>query len=99
VDHLLALFPGRLMWGSDWPVLLHAGDSYADWLTAASELTAGVDDAARQAIFSGAAARFYRIDQPRAPTRGCANDVVGQGPPASQGGVPGVASSGAANGA
>ena len=62
VDHLVASFDDRLMWGSDWPVLLHAGDSYGDWLAASRQLLARHEPALIASIFSGAAARFYRID-------------------------------------
>jgi L-fuconolactonase len=61
VEHLVALFGPRLMWGSDWPVLLHAGDDYRDWIAAAERLAAPADPAARDSLFSGAAARFYDL--------------------------------------
>ena len=48
----------RVMWGSDWPVVLLAGD-YAGWLATAQALMAGRSDAERVAIFGGTAARFY----------------------------------------
>jgi L-fuconolactonase len=59
VDHLLAAFgPARLMWGSDWPVVDLAG-GYDRWLAAATETTAGLADADRDAIFGGTAQRIY----------------------------------------
>ena len=59
VEHLLAAFgPARLMWGSDWPVVDLAG-GYDRWLAAAMELTAGLSEADRDAIFGGNAGRFY----------------------------------------
>lgn len=59
VDHLLAAFgPDRLLWGSDWPVLLLAGD-YAGWLACAERL---VPQADHPAIFGGNARRLYRVD-------------------------------------
>jgi L-fuconolactonase len=61
VDHLTRHFAGRLMWGSDWPVLLHAGDSYGDWVAAARALAAPADEAQETELFHGAAARFYGI--------------------------------------
>jgi len=62
VDHLLASFgPGRLIWGSDWPVLNLAAD-YARWLAACASLLDGVPDADRHAVFGLNALRFYRID-------------------------------------
>ncbi len=50
----------RVMWGSDWPVVLLAGD-YAGWLATAQALVAGRSDAERAAIFGGTAARFYGL--------------------------------------
>lgn len=58
VEHLVARFAGKLMWGSDWPVLLHAGDSYADWVRAARDMAKSDDEAA---LFEGTARSFYRI--------------------------------------
>jgi L-fuconolactonase len=59
VDVLLEAFgPGRLMFGSDWPVLTLAAD-YATWLAAAEALTAGLSDAERAQVFGGTAAAFY----------------------------------------
>ena len=60
-DHLLDVFGAdRVMFGSDWPVvLLEAG--YAEWFAAAQALTANCTEAERQAIFLGTAARFYGI--------------------------------------
>jgi L-fuconolactonase len=62
LDHLLATFgPERLIWGSDWPVLLLAG-SYGGWLSAARALIAerlSVEQAA--AVFGGNAIRAYGL--------------------------------------
>jgi len=61
VDVLIEAFtPGRLMWGSDWPVLRIAGE-YAGWRAAAGELTAHLSDAEKDDIFGGAATRFYGL--------------------------------------
>jgi len=61
VDVLLESFgPQRLMWGSDWPVLLEAGD-YPSWLNAAETLTKHLSANDRAAIFGGTAAAFYGI--------------------------------------
>jgi L-fuconolactonase len=61
VDVLLDCFgPKRLMWGSDWPVLLLAGD-YARWLEVAEELTAKLSSSERASIFGGTAAAFYGV--------------------------------------
>jgi L-fuconolactonase len=61
VDVLIEAFgPRRLMWGSDWPVLVLAGD-YPGWLAAARELTAHLGEDDRDQIFGGTAARFYGL--------------------------------------
>jgi L-fuconolactonase len=61
VDVLLSEFgPGRLMFGSDWPVLTLASD-YARWHETASTLLNELSDAERAAVFGGTAARFYRL--------------------------------------
>lgn len=60
VDHLVATFGDRLMWGSDWPVLLLSGDTYGDWLDTARAL-AGLDAAGEAMLFAGCARRFYRF--------------------------------------
>ncbi len=61
VETLLSAFgPERLMFGSDWPVVELAA-TYDDWWRVANELTAGLSEAGRKAIFGGTAARFYRI--------------------------------------
>jgi len=52
--------PGRLMWGSDWPILNVAG-GYDDWFGIAQRLTEHLSDADRHEIFGGTAARFYGI--------------------------------------
>lgn len=60
-EHLLACFgPGRLMWGSDWPVVDLAG-GFERWRDATLELLGSLDAPARQAILGGTAADFYRI--------------------------------------
>ena len=46
VEHLVATFGARLMWGSDWPVLHLAGDSPGQWFGDADRL-AGRRGAAR----------------------------------------------------
>ena len=61
VDHLLRHFgPGRLMWGSDWPVLNLAGD-YLQWHAASTQLLAALPAADRARIRGGNAAAFYGI--------------------------------------
>ncbi|OHV79198.1 amidohydrolase [Ensifer sp. LCM 4579] len=63
-SHLVDVFGAdRVMFGSDWPVvLLEAG--YAEWFAAARALTAERTESERQAIFAGTAARFYGITAP-----------------------------------
>ena len=61
VRRLVSAFgPGRLMWGSDWPVLNLAGD-YAGWLALARTLSGLTDPADLAALFGGTSRRFYRI--------------------------------------
>jgi L-fuconolactonase len=61
VDVLLDAFgPGRLMFGSDWPVLNMGGD-YPGWLSAAEALTAGLAADDRAQVFGGVAASFYGL--------------------------------------
>jgi L-fuconolactonase len=60
-NHVLSAFgPGRVMFGSDWPVCRLRG-SYEDWLAAARALCSGLSEAEREDVFGGTAARFYRI--------------------------------------
>jgi len=60
-NHVLEAFgPGRVLWGSDWPVLDLAAD-YGRWIAASEALLAHLDEPARQAIFGLNARRFYRI--------------------------------------
>jgi L-fuconolactonase len=61
ISALVASFPERLMWGSDWPVLLHARDSYADWLECARRYADVQDEAHLESLFSGAAREFYGL--------------------------------------
>jgi L-fuconolactonase len=59
VDHVRTCFgPGRLLWGSDWPVVNLAG-GYARWLAAAESLLADLSPDERASVFGGAAARIY----------------------------------------
>lgn len=65
VAHLFASFgPGRLIWGSDWPVLNLAAE-YPDWLAMAHALCQaqpGMDETHMAAIFGGNARRLYGLD-------------------------------------
>ncbi|WP_448579826.1 amidohydrolase family protein [Thermaurantiacus sp.] len=61
VETLLAAFgPSRLLWGSDWPVLLLAA-SHEAWWEASLRLLASLDAAEREAILGGNAARVYGL--------------------------------------
>ena len=55
-----AFGPGRMMFGSDWPVCTLAA-SYGDVLQAARDLTGDLSEAEREAIFAGTATRLYRL--------------------------------------
>ena len=60
-DHIREHFgPGRIMWGSDWPVLgLACG--YDRWVAVAEALTADLSAEEREAVFGGTAADFYGV--------------------------------------
>lgn len=61
VDHLLECFgPGRLMWGSDWPVV-ERGGGYRCWRAATTELLASLPLRDRDAILGTTARRFYDL--------------------------------------
>ena len=61
VAHLLETFgPDRLLFGSDWPVMKLAS-TYTCWLGMARNLVAHLAAPAQEAIFSGNAARVYRL--------------------------------------
>jgi L-fuconolactonase len=61
VADLLDLFgPGRLLWGSDWPVLNLVAD-YGRWLALCEALLAHLDEAQRADVFGLNACRFYRL--------------------------------------
>ncbi|WP_330461105.1 amidohydrolase family protein [Streptomyces sp. NBC_00820] len=55
-----AFGPDRLMFGSDWPVCTLAA-TYADVHSVARELTAGLDETERQALFEETATRVYGL--------------------------------------
>jgi len=62
VAHVLDCFgSGRVIWGSDWPVLTLAA-SYDEWVEAGDELLGGLTQAERDAIYGGNARRFYDLD-------------------------------------
>ena len=55
-----AFEPSRVIFGSDWPVCLLAA-SYAEVVSAAQELAAGLDQDEQADVFGGTAARVYRL--------------------------------------
>jgi L-fuconolactonase len=55
--------PGRLMFGSDWPVAELSGGYQRVW-TAITGVLAGFPAADRDAILGGTAASFYRLEGP-----------------------------------
>ncbi|MFL6581964.1 MAG: amidohydrolase family protein [Burkholderiales bacterium] len=60
-EHLIESFGAeRVVWGSDWPVMLLNGD-YHGWLAAAQELISGQSAEQQSAIMGGNAIRFYRL--------------------------------------
>ncbi|WP_420140727.1 amidohydrolase family protein [Sphingomonas sp.] len=62
VAHLVDCFGDRLMWGSDWPVLLLSGDGYPDWLDTALRLS-GLSGAKKERLLAGAAEQFYGLER------------------------------------
>jgi L-fuconolactonase len=60
---LVDLFgPGRLLWGSDWPVVTLAG-TYRDWFELAQEAIAAKHSGAMRAAMGENALRIYRPDR------------------------------------
>ena len=60
-SHVLEVFgAGRVLWGSDWPVVDLAAD-YGRWLAATDVLLAGLDPLQRQQVMGLNAQRFYRL--------------------------------------
>jgi L-fuconolactonase len=63
-EHCLECFsPGRIMWGSDWPVCNLTFD-LAAWLQTTAELLGGLSGPERAAIATGTASRIYRLALP-----------------------------------
>jgi L-fuconolactonase len=59
--HVLKCFgSGRLVWGSDWPVL-ELACSYADWWRCSQQLLAGLSSKEREAVLGGNAQRLYGL--------------------------------------
>ncbi|HJW42317.1 MAG TPA: amidohydrolase family protein [Rhizomicrobium sp.] len=64
VDLILEAFgPRRVIWGSDWPVVLLAG-RYDRWLDATHALLGDLPQSDRNAILGGNAADFYNLEIP-----------------------------------
>lgn len=60
-DHLLAVFgPDRLMWGSDWPVIL-LKDSYSHWFNWTLRWLTDKPETTQTAIMGETARRFYQL--------------------------------------
>jgi L-fuconolactonase len=67
-QHILTAFgAGRVMWGSDWPVVNLAAD-YRTWRDAAQRLLAGASVDERAMVLGGTAAAFYGIEMDRTVT-------------------------------
>ena len=61
VEHLVECFGvERIVWGSDWPVMLLNAD-YPGWLAAAKQLMAPHSAADQMAVMNDNAIRFYRL--------------------------------------
>ena len=61
VEHLIECFGAeRLLWGSDWPVML-LNANYPGWLAAAKQFIASQSAADQMAIMNDNAIRFYRL--------------------------------------
>lgn len=59
--HVLACFgAGRVLWGSDWPVLERA-TSYAQWWEATGQVLGGLTPAERSAVLGGNARQVYGL--------------------------------------
>nr|WP_207757598.1 amidohydrolase family protein [Nonomuraea cypriaca] len=66
VEHALEVFGAdRLMFGSDWPVAVLAGDYAKVWRETGAVLS-GLSDAGRAAVLGGTAALFYGIREAQA---------------------------------
>ncbi|WP_431278327.1 amidohydrolase family protein [Leifsonia poae] len=60
---LLSFGPARLMWGSDWPLVLRDG-SYAQWLMIASELMCDLSPREAERFWAGTAVEIYQVGDP-----------------------------------
>lgn len=63
VAHLFAHFgPGRIMWGSDWPVVTATAD-YLHWFEMATTLVKRLAAGHEEDVFANNAQRFYRLER------------------------------------
>ncbi len=70
IDVVLDAFgPERLVFGSDWPVVLLSGD-YSDWMRVVESCLAPLGAELRQAVFGANAARFYSLEVSDRPVPG-----------------------------
>lgn len=61
LDHLFLVFgPDRIVWGSDWPVVLLRAE-YDEWHSISRTYLGAISAEDRQAVLGGNAARFYRL--------------------------------------
>ncbi len=61
-DHVLESFgPGRVVWGSDWPVCTLRA-TYDQWVDATDTLLAGLSADERAGVLGGNAVEFYRLE-------------------------------------
>lgn len=61
IDHALETFgPERLMFGSDWPVVLKAG-SYQNWFSSLLQMLAELTPKENKQVFCGTAEEIYRL--------------------------------------
>jgi L-fuconolactonase len=65
-DVLDVFGPGRVLFGSDWPVLTLAAD-YPRWLALVAGAVEPLGDAALDAVLAGNAVRTYRLTVPARP--------------------------------
>lgn len=62
IDHVIQCFgPGRILWGSDWPVLNLASD-YGEWLKLSRDLVRRLAPDDAEAIFARTATRVYHLE-------------------------------------
>lgn len=62
VDHVIGAFgPGRMVWGSDWPVV-NLGPGLPDWIAISRDLLAGLSADEQVAVAQGNARRIYQLE-------------------------------------